>query len=201
MDYAELQALIASYLDRELADWESEIQSFIRTVEAECNRDLRVGDMSILASIAGVADQEYYDLPVDYHRARSISVDGLPLEYKTPGDLQRFIYSGASGPARYYTIEAQKLRIYPTILDTTAIDLTYYQQIPALSATVTTNWLLDEHFDLYYNGALREAELFFKNDQRAAVWDARYRPILDSIRVTDKKDRWTNTPTKIRVVR
>jgi hypothetical protein len=39
-----------------------------------------------------------------------------------------------------------------------------------LSDSNTTNWLLDDHPDLYLFGSLARAEAYLKDDERVAFW-------------------------------
>ena len=73
-------------------------------------------------------------------------------------------------------------------LDQTALEVNYFQKIPAL-ATSDPNWLLTAHPDLYLFGALVEAEMFGVNDERAPMWKARRDEIFDEIDKLNNKTR------------
>ena len=59
--------------------------------------------------------------------------------------------------------------------------MVYYQRIPALSDTVTTNWLLEAHPDLYLYTTLGAAEAWLKNDPRLPVWQQAAATFLDDL--------------------
>lgn len=209
MNYPELITLIASYLERDLEGNDSDllgpIKSFIATTESKLNRELRTGKMGGRAYTPLVTDQPWYEFPEDYLACRAIKVHDLPLEYYTPQQMTKFVYSGPSGPARYYTIEANQFRIHPVASKSSQtgeesnIEITYYQRIPALSDTNPTNWVLLNHFDLYNYGALAEAERYLKNDERVNMWKNEFTQALAEVDRADKRDRWTGTPAQIRV--
>ena len=50
--------------------------------------------------------------------------------------------------------------------------LFYYQEIPALTASNTTNWLLTDAPDLYVYGTCMELQPWLGSDSRIATWAA-----------------------------
>ena len=122
------------------------------------------------------------------------------LQFLTPQQMTNFAASNQTGDTRYYTIEANQFRVRPTLSDTATIEITYYQRIPSLSDDVDTNWVLQQESDLYLYGSLAEAERYLKNDARVALWESEYQKALIQLDGSDKRDRWTGTPAKIRVM-
>jgi hypothetical protein len=80
-------------------------------------------------------------------------------------------------------------------LNSTALELDYYQTIPAL-ASASSNWLITAHPDLYLFGAMCEAEMFGVNDERAPTWKARRDEIFEEI---IRLNNQTRAPSAIRV--
>jgi len=63
---------------------------------------------------------------------------------------------------KYYSLENGKLRIYGTG-DGQTYTLYYIPAIQPLSDTVTTNWLLENAFELYLYAAAREGSKYVRN--------------------------------------
>jgi hypothetical protein len=184
--FAELQAAIGNWLDHSL--FTARTPEFIALLEAAANRRLRVREQeasTTLTPLSGAAT-----LPADYLMWRRVTWTGSPrveLQYVHPSYLQAAYPSSPSGVPRIFTIEGATLKVRP--LDTTALELDYFQKIPALSDNTTTNWLLAAHPDLYLFGSLVEAEMFGVNDERAPLWKARRDEILDEIEKLGNKTR------------
>jgi hypothetical protein len=82
--------------------------------------------------------------------------------------------------------------------DGTEIELTYYAEIPALSDSSTTNWLLTRWPDLYLYGSLMHAAPYLKEDERVTVWAGLHDRALEEIRMEDHKAQWSGSTLKIR---
>jgi hypothetical protein len=184
--YSELQTAIGNWLDHSL--FTARIPEFVALFEAAANRRLRVREQE--ASTTLMPSSGAATLPADYLMWRRVTWTGSPrveLQYVHPSYLQAAYPSSPSGPPRIFTIEGATLKVRP--LDTTALELDYFQKIPALSDNTTTNWLLAAHPDLYLFGSLVEAEMFGVNDERAPLWKARRDEIFDEIEKLSNKTR------------
>jgi hypothetical protein len=184
--YVELQAAIGNWLDHSL--FTARTPEFIALFEAAANRRLRVREQE--ASTTLTPSSGAATLPADYLMWRRVTWTGSPrveLQYVHPSYLQAAYPSSPSDVPRIFTIEGATMKVRP--LDTTALELDYFQKIPALSDSTTTNWLLAAHPDLYLFGALVEAEMFGVNDERAPLWKARRDEIFDEIEKLSNKTR------------
>jgi hypothetical protein len=94
-----------------------------------------------------------------------------------------------------FTIEASIFRVMPQ--DPTPIKFLYYQKIPALSNTNTTNWLMSAHPDLYLFGALAEAHGFTVAPEYLELWKSRRDELFDEVIRVDAR---TRGPSNIRVI-
>jgi hypothetical protein len=182
--YAELKTAIENWLDHTL--FTARLPELIALFEAAANRRLRVRQMEATATLmpsSGAAS-----LPTDYLAWRRLTWTGSPrveLEYVHPSYLQAAWPTSETGTPRAFTIEGASLTIRP--IDGTALELAYFQKIPALSDAATTNWLLTAHSDIYLFGSLVEAEMLGVNDERAALWKARRDEIFKEIeKLSDK---------------
>ena len=72
----------------------------------------------------------------------------------------------------------------------------YYARAPLLSASQTTNWMVNSKAaaDTLLACCLREAYLFLSNDQRAQTWNQTYQQRLKALVDRDKAERWSSPP-------
>jgi hypothetical protein len=183
--YGELKTAVASWLARD--DLGAAIPDFVALFEAAANRRLRVRQMEISATLAPADGAAA--LPTDYLMWRRLTWTGArrrELDYVHPSYLQA-AFAAAAGTPRVFTIEGATLKIRPT--DASALELDYFQKIPALSDAQPANWLLAAHPDLYLFGALVEAEAFNKDADKAALWKLRRDEILAEIETLGGKSR------------
>ena len=188
--YGELQTAIGNWLDHSL--FTARIPEFIALFEASANRRLRVRQME--ASVSLTPSSGSASLPSDYLAWRRVTwtgSTGIELQYVHPSYLQAADPSASAGVPRNFTIEGSMLKIRPA--DDTALEFNYFQKVPALSDSVSTNWLLGAHPDLYLFGSLVEAEMFGVNDERAPLWKARRDEIFDEIEKLSNKTRGAGT--------
>jgi hypothetical protein len=175
--FSELTAAVTSWLARD--DLTAAIPDFVALFEAAANRRLRVRQMETSAALTPAGGAAA--LPEDYLMWRRLTWTGSrrrELDYVHPSYLQA-AFDAAAGTPRVFTIEGATLKIRP--VDGTALELDYFQRLPALSDAQTSNWLLAAHPDLYLFGALVEAEAFNKDADKAALWKLRRDEIFDEI--------------------
>jgi hypothetical protein len=188
--YAELRTAIENWLDHAL--FTARVPEFIALFEAAANRRLRVRQQEALIVLAPSSGSAA--LPVDYLAWRRVTWTGSPrveLQYVHPSYLQAAYPSSPAATPRVFTVEGSVLKFRP--IDDTALELDYFQKIPALASgpDTGTNWLLAAHPDLYLFGALVEAETFGVNDERAPLWKGRRDEIFDEVEKLSNRTRGT----------
>jgi hypothetical protein len=184
--YTDLQTALSNWLDHSL--FASRYPDFIQLFEATANRRLRVKEMESLATLTPATDGTAL-LPSDYLAYRRCTWTGSTrneLRYVQPAYFQAAFPSRPSDAPRLFTIESLMLKVMP--LDSTPVELEYYQKIPALAYN-STNWLLTSHPDVYLFGSIAEAEMFGVNDERMPLWKARRDEIFDEIEKLSKATR------------
>jgi hypothetical protein len=194
--YTDLQAALGNWLDHSL--FAARYGDFIALFEAAANRRLRVKEMEALATLTPAADGTVA-LPSDYLAYRRCTWTGQArneLRYVQPAYFQAAFPTRPADVPRFFTIESLTLKVMP--LDSTPVELEYFQKVPALASNAT-NWLLSSHPDLYLFGSLVEAELFGVNDDRAPLWKARRDEIFDEIIALSRQTR-TGPGTAIQVM-
>lgn len=76
--------------------------------------------------------------------------------------------SGSNFP-RYYTLIDKTLRFWPAQTNALSGTLYYFQQLPVLSESNQTNWLLLDHPDVYLDGALYYAYRAMPDIEKASL--------------------------------
>ena len=170
--YAELKTAIGDWLNR--ADLDQKIPDFIRLAESTLNDVLRSADMvtqsTSIAITSGRATLPADALEIVY--AQVASTEDEPLEQITPQQLtmlRRTRTRNAANP-RFYAIVGRDIVVTPTP-SSGSLDLDYYQRLPILSDSNTTNWLLTDSPHIYLYTSLLHATPFLMDDARYAVFN------------------------------
>ena len=197
--YAELQAAVASWLNRD--DLTANIPDFITLCEARLNRVLRTRAMEGLYTESTISGRRDYNLPASYLQMRALRLNTSPLtvlEYVSPEIMDR-VWAGSSGgrPAAY-TIKANELFLGPSPDSVYTMEMDYYRKFDSLSTTITTNLMLTDNPDVYLYGSLLEAEPFIKNDTRIQIWGTSFYKAITDIQDQDSKDRHSGSEMRIR---
>ncbi len=186
--YAGLQAEIGDYLAR--TDLTAKIPTFISLAEAKFNRNLFVRQMEQRATALVYplsAEPEYISLPLDFQsmrRVRLSSVSGKPrLDFRSGVQIDEYRQNTADvgGQPQFFTIFGDEIELCPTPQDSYTIEMIYRKNIPSLSDSNTTNWLLALAPDAYLYGALLESAPYIKDDDRIGVWAAGLTSVVDGL--------------------
>jgi hypothetical protein len=90
-------------------------------------------------------------------------------------------YTGTAGIPTAYHIQGRSLVLAPPPASASNLTLTYWQRIPALGSTMPTNWLLEQHPDVYLYGSLIQAEAYIANDERIGLWKSAHDEALGDL--------------------
>lgn len=188
MTYSELKSAIADFLNRQ--DLTSVIPTFIQLCEADLNRSVR--HRLMLTRATATLDTPFTALPNDFLEAKNVQLNSEPvtsLQYVTMehADLLRAGLYQTSAKPKYYTLVGNTLEAVPNPDNEYTIELVYYKQIPALSDSNTSNWLLASYPDVYLYGALMQAAPYLKDDERIAVWGPLYRQFISDLNLSSDK--------------
>lgn len=164
----------------------------IARAEGVFNRELRCPRMETEYDMS--VTQEATDLPSDFLQLRTVYSEGSPdnpLASLSPAGLRQR-YQGRAGTPSAYAIENRRIMVGP--VGEATLTLVYYARIPALTESNPSNWLLDEHPDLYLHQVL--AILFNKtgDSERAALNLNIASDMLRSVNESGKKNRWGAGP-------
>lgn len=186
--YTNLKASIADWLNR--SDLTAVIPDFITLAEAQMNRDLNEL-VALQKTVTGTVDSvtSTIAIPADLLNLMNIVVsDGsqsASLSYIAPEDAGNF--STSQDRPRYYSVIADVYTLFPIPDQTYTYLLHYVGEIPALSGTNATNWVLQNTPNLYLFGSLLEASAYLGNDPRIPVWEAKYTKGLQTLLQQDSE--------------
>ncbi len=205
MNYTEMVAAVKAYADRNDAEVNAAIDTFIMMAEARINRKLRVSEMTTRASVATLEDKEYYSLPSDFSGIRDIELQDTAgarhvIDYMPPNQMNMVHgYNVVDLPGYYYTIIAGNLHVLPIIGAGAAIEIVYYQKLPHLDGNVNeTNWVSEIYPDIYVSALMIEIEKFVKNKEAVEFWKAEFNEATAALTSADSVDRWSGPPLMIR---
>jgi hypothetical protein len=189
--YAQLQTAVGNYLARE--DLTSDIPDFITLAEnwlnygSEDTAPLRVREMETEATLTPTAGD--CTVPDDFIQTISAREDGYGiLSYVTAQALDAMYPVRYAGNGFHYTIVGNTLKTAPLVSND--VLLTYYQAIPALTTSNTTNWLLTKAPGIYLRASLAMAAEFIKNDAEAAKQAAMAKALIAGLNRSDMVGRF-----------
>lgn len=131
---------------------------------------LRVREMEAVSSLTPTSGA--CTLPTDYLHYRRVvekASTRRPLSYITPDAVDQKYPDRASGLSSDFTIIGGSLYMFP--VSSNDIELTYYQKIPDITSTATTNWLLTKRPAIYLHSCLFQIGIIRRDDglvQRSA---------------------------------
>lgn len=173
--------------------------------ESDIARDIRCVVQEATAPI--VFTGRSADLPADYLAERNPFIDDnvRKITYMTPKVLRE------SGPwvngrvGAFYTIEggggtSPDDRAVMTIASAASptepltIDVNYWARFAALTSDPDTNWLLQNHYDVYLYATLRAASEFIQEDTLEDRYRDKYDRARDKMRVHENRKRYGASP-------
>lgn len=192
LSYADLQTALNDQLHRSDFDEARAIQ----LTEAKVNRALedQAQEVRVTATAA-----EYMTFPSDYLMLRRIQVNSPKshfLDIYTPA-YASFI-SSPSGVPKFYTLEDDQIRLIPAPDGDYEVEMTYYQFVPALSVSNTSNWLLAKHPDIYLYGGCFEACAELRDTEGAQGYKALFNDEMGGLIHFQRKQKWAGGPLMIR---
>jgi hypothetical protein len=198
--YSELKASIADYLNR--ADLTAVIPTFVSLAEAQINRDVRHWEMENRATTT--FDSHYATRPSEWVETIRLSlVSGttthMRLISRSAMAEKRSNDLNASGTPLYYSHSESQYELYPTPDASYTGEVLYYQKIPALSDSATTNWLLSYAPDVYLYGSLIHSAPYLAEDGRTSVWASMYSAAVEQLNTRSEEASSSGSGLKLRV--
>jgi hypothetical protein len=170
--YAELQSAIVTWALRTGdADFLARTVDCITLFEAKANRVL--GAVETDAALVAVVDSRNVSIsalsivqPISVFLAESGSEDEVRLNPQSAGTMA---YSDTSGTPTDFTISGENIVFNRPASQAFDVRLHYRQRF-ALSDIVTTNWLLENHPDVYLAGSMMWGAGYQEDWQNGALW-------------------------------
>lgn len=171
-NYSTLQAAIASWFNRT----DLPTTDLIQAAEATLNKVIRSRYMIASSTVSVSALSDRGALPTDlidvvYLRSSTAATEVLVKRSADwIAEQQRLRLSTPATPL-YYNVLGTSLLVCPVPASAKTYTLSYYQEIPTLSNSNPTNWLLQHHPDLYLYTALMHASVNMVEDQRVDLFN------------------------------
>lgn len=192
--YSTLQTKIADWLHRQ--DLTSVIPDFIAIGEAKLNADLECRDMETDTTISILSGNSRAATPTDMLEVRRLKLTTSPytmLNYVSPDKLSATYDASSGGAPVEFTVTGGYFEFGPIPDGNYDAELVYYQKIPALSTTNTSNWLLNKWPYAYLYAALVASAPYLRDDNRVQVWEKEYQKMVQTINSID----WYSGPTMV----
>lgn len=182
---------LADYIPDFISLGESRIYYGFKDVEVDV-RPLRVREMLALGT---QADFSLSALPDGFLGIERFVVSGSdePLTYVTPSKFS----AARAGQPRHYTFENGGISVEGGT--PAEFTISYYAKFPALVADADTNWLLQNHPNIYLYSALIEAYHHVKNDSRVVAAARMYAAAANAASFADEAERYSGSPLRMRV--
>ena len=198
--YSELKTAVGNWLNRD--DLTSVIPDFITLAEVDINRKLR--HYKMIERVDATLDSRYVQVPADWLETVRFSIttgDTFKLEMTTLNDMmtRRESNQNTQGRPQFYAHIGETFELFPTPDQTYTMELIYYQDIPKLSDSQTTNWLLGDAPDAYLYGSLMQAAPYLGEDERVAVWSSLYAKAVTDINRVSLKTSQSSSGMRIQV--
>lgn len=205
--YAGLVAAVTEYLARDQdTTLIARIPDFITLAEAKINRVLLHPGMEIRSTTTvdtGSTEPEFISLPSDFQTMRRVRLSGVTgkprLQFMSGTQLDDYRYStdNVTGQPVYFTIMGMEMELAPTPNEDYTLEMVYRANIPALTSSNTTNWLLTLAPDLYLYGTLLESAPYMKEDERIATWALGFKTALDDLNTHGERQAANAGPSSI----
>lgn len=197
-NYTTLQAALEDHLARTDIDDENVAAMCVDLAEARLNREVR-HPKRLLRNDSFTVDGQYEDAPSDMWKIVRITVPSgdvqTTLDHISADQMGEIrATSSLSGAPRYYSIVGTTsgssplaIEFYPSPDQAYTASVLYEQEIPALASSAT-NWLLDDHPDLYLAASIIEAHVWQQDWDQANQWELRYQRMLQSINKSGQRE-------------
>lgn len=152
---------------------EGAVKRAIRRTEIRVQRRLRVPQMEARTTGTFSTSNDYIAAPSDFLAVKLFYVDGDPIQILSTKNLTQ-LYADAptagAGKPDSFAVSGTRIYIRPKPDSAYTYVLFYFQDIPALTDTNTSNWLLVDAPDVYLYGGMVELTAHLAEDERIQVW-------------------------------
>jgi hypothetical protein len=183
-DYDWLRTSVAGWLHR--TDLASVIPDFVMLAEKRINSMLEARGQDLVATLTTAAGIATVDLPRDLNSIHSLSLPAFgPIDHMDAQSFGRTYPDGATGSPRHYTIVGNSLTLGPVPDGVYSIACTYRAGVPALADNAGTNWLIEQHAEIYLAASMCEALIYIGNLEKLQTWEQKYAAGVAALNSTD----------------
>lgn len=194
--YTDLYNSIIDATENSDTEFASRIPTFVDQVRMRLSRDIDTYGFVTYATVSASAGDPYITLPQDNLVVKGINlIQGgsySQLILRTDEFLREYWPARTSvGTPKYYAKWGyNRILVAPAPTSAAAIEVSYVQ-IPVSIGSVgtSTNWLTDFAPEALFYGCMHEANMFMKNYQAAAMWEAKYQDAVAKIRNEARRTR------------
>jgi hypothetical protein len=176
MNRGEIVELVKEYLNRPNLSTTS-VASMIASVEGELNRALREHPRNRRrTTYTQPAGEAILPLPADMAQLVTLRVGTVMLR-QYPDDAREL----AEQAQNAYIVRGDCAELFPAPASDTEFALDYVAFLRPLEADADFNWVSTYYADLYLYGALKEAAVYLKDDQRLQAWQNEFMRRLNGV--------------------
>lgn len=193
-----LRSAIQDWLLR--PDLEDEADRFVQLAEARLRRDHRVKRLfNTTLTITGPEE----DLPDHFLELESIRHEEVRLGHIRIDSVQnvqreRNYWRSGGVPVVVAVTDGPRLLVGPEPDRTYEVELEWWGTFEPLNSNVLSNWLLEEHPDVYLYAALVESGPYLRDeDGRTETWNARLELALEDLRRTNENRRFAGPLSRV----
>lgn len=189
---AQLKTSIDAWLIRDdVAVTGSDFPQILLNTESEISRAYRFMVQEKTDTVSFGAGERKADLPADFLEIRNPFIDDniRRFEYQTPQAIRESAQWDGSRTPTFYTIEGGggtspddrvQLVLAPAASDNGLdVEINYWARFPALVNDTDTNWLLQNHYDIYLFESLFQSAIYIQETELAE----RYRAMCEDLRL------------------
>lgn len=189
-----LKAWVLEVLDRD--DLDAVIDKMVRMAEYHLRRQILSIQRETTATLS--ATGETVLLPTDFVALRNAYLATDPpvqLSQLAPTVLKSRY--PATGQPLGYAIGNGVLILGPAPDGPYNVQIRYIQNLPYLSDTNPTNWLLSSHADVYVYATLLQADAYIQDDPRLGIWKSALEEAIANINEQGNRYRHSGTPLRL----
>lgn len=186
--YSELKTSIESWIHR--SDLSEQLSDFIALADARINRELVTRSHEIETELTMTTGSRYVEIPAGMNYPIGLWLKAWQPRQKLtqmlPAEMP--VRANISGYPEYWAIDGEQIAFDKLASAAHAFDFRYVAD-RLLSDDNPTNYVLTNYPDLYLWGALVEASTFTRDDQAAAIFDARFTRALNDAQSNENSAR------------
>jgi hypothetical protein len=190
-DYAWLLDVVPRRLHRD--DLGDDLPDFVMLAEKRINGDLRAQLQDAIATLSSTEGANFIALPAPILSIKALSIPGVgPVDYMSPAQFNtQYARDQGGGQPRHYTQIGSALYLGPAPQGAVSLSAVVRSTVPALADSAGSNWLIEQHPEVYLAATMCEALLHIRDYPNHQVWEAKY---LAAIAALDNND-WENAST------